>query len=422
MLNSYHILVAIISISALLGYINVRYLRMPFVIGLFFLSSLLSLAIVSVRFWSHAEFLVIQEWISQIDISKYILEYMLGFLLFAGALHTEWREIKKQLKQITIYAIFGVLASTFLIGGLFYVICQFFSMNLPWIYCLLFGALISPTDPISVLGILTKAGVSKRLESTIVGESLFNDGIGVVVFVSILQMLQMPDAQFDLGAFGILFFKEAIGGMVIGLISGYILHRLLSSIDHYETEVLLTLSFVMLIYILCLQVHISGALAMVIMGLFIGNFRFQESTQTDITIDYLDKFWELVDVVLNAILFVVISFVLVVLDFTYAYIFLGIISIFIVLLARTIIIGIPNVLFPNVFGFRTKDTAIIIWGGLRGGLSLAMALSLPAGNPRNLLLIATYFCVVFSILIQGLTISKLARNYHSSISKSTLQS
>lgn len=407
-MDSYHILVIVIGISALLAYINYRYIKMPFVIGLFFLSSILSLFILSSKFWANSYFTEIKTLFLGIDISKYILEYMLGYLLFAGSLHTEWEDIKKQLKQISIFAVLGVMLSTLIIGSSLFGVSSLLHIQINFLYCLLFGALISPTDPIAVLGILTKANVPKKIEATIVGESLFNDGVGVVIFIALLELLNSGSATFDLSHFALLFIQESLGGIIFGLLAGYILHKILTSIDHYETEVLLTLAFVMIGYALCLKLHISGALAMVIMGLFVGNYN-PNKAMSDITIDYVDKFWKLIDVVLNAILFVSISFVIVVVDFKKEYFILAFFALIIVFISRVIIVMLPKLILPKIIDFTKKETKLIIWGGLRGGLSIALVLSLPDGGQKNILLVATYFCVVFSILVQGLTIEKLAR-------------
>jgi CPA1 family monovalent cation:H+ antiporter len=205
-----------------------------------------------------------------------------------------------------------------------------------------------------------------------------------------------------------LFLQEAVGGVLMGLLMGYCLHLFLKTIDHYETEILLTLAFVMAGYTYCNYLHISGALAMVVMGLMVGNFR-QDIAMSDITQEYVHKFWELVDVILNAILFILIAFVLIVIDFKTKYILVGLISIFIVLLSRIIIVYLPHLMFPKLLNLTNNEAKIISWGGLRGGLSLALVLSLPDNETKNILLIATYFCVLFSIIIQGLTIEKLAK-------------
>lgn len=407
-MESYLLLILIISLSAGFAYINHRYLKMPFAIGLFFLSTVLSLVILSAKYWAYDYFTEVKILIGNTDMSKYILDIMLGFLLFAGSLHVEWSDIKKQLLSISILAVGGVIASTFLIGFAFYAFCGALGISISLIYCLLFGALISPTDPIAVLGILTKANVPKKIESTIVGESLFNDGIGVVVFIALLELLHSGEESFNIGHFGLLFIQESIGGLVFGLLAGFLLHKLLKSIDHYETEVMLTLAFVMLGYQACLWMHLSGALAMVIMGLFVGNYN-QDKAMSDITMDYVDKFWELLDVILNAILFIMIALVLVIIEIKPSSMLIGFGAIFIVLISRFIVVFLPKLLLPRVMQLNAREAGLIVWGGLRGGLSIALVMSLPDGESKQLLIIATYICVVFSIMVQGLSIESISK-------------
>ncbi len=383
---------------------------MPFVIGLFFLTTLLSLVIISSKIWDTHHYLQIKNLITGIDISSIILNIMLGFLLFAGSFHTSWKEIRSQLKPISLFAGAGVILSTIIIAGLFYGLCQLVSVPVNFIYCLIFGALISPTDPIAVLGILTKANVPKKIESTIVGESLFNDGVGVVVFIALLETLQLGNDKIDFSHFGILFLREALGGIIFGLALGFLLHKLLRSIDNYETEVLLTIAFVMSGYAICTYLHLSGALAMVIMGLFVGNYK-KDKAMSDHSSDYVHKFWELVDVILNALLFISIAFVLVMIEFKTTYLIIGLFSVLIVLLSRFIIVYLPSLLLPGFTDMNNKEVKLIVWGGLRGGLSIAMVLSLPDIETRQILIIATYTCVVFSILVQGLTIEGVARRF-----------
>jgi monovalent cation:H+ antiporter, CPA1 family len=407
-MNNYELLILIMCLSAGFSYINQKYIKMPFVIGLFFLSTLLSLFILSEKYWAYSQFAEIKSLLDHVDFSKYILDIMLGYLLFAGSLHVKWQEILKQKKTIGIFAVGGVIASTFMIGSLFYVVCGLLGLNVDYIYCLLFGSLISPTDPIAVLGILTKAKVPKKIETTIVGESLFNDGIGVVVFIALLEILNRGGHNFSLTQFGFLFIQESVGGILFGLGIGYILHKLMTSIDHYETEVILTLAFVMMGYQACIWLHLSGPLAMVIMGLFVGNYK-QEKAMSDVTMDYVNKFWELIDVMLNAILFILIGFVLVVIDIKTTYVILGFSAIFIVLLSRWIVVFVPKFLFSKIIDFNNKEANLIVWGGLRGGLSIALVMSLPTSESRQILIVATYICVVFSILIQGLSIERVAK-------------
>lgn len=407
-MNIYFAVVILICLSACFAYINQKFLKLPFVIGLFLLSTILSMLIFSSRLWLNLPYNEIKQAIENGKIDRIVLDILLGFLLFAGAMHTNWDGIKKQIKPVAVFALGGVLMSTMIIAGLFFLAAQLFHIQVEFIYCLLFGALISPTDPIAVLGILTKANVQKKTEEKIVGESLFNDGVGVVVFISLLDTLN--SGNFSFAHFGQLFLQEAVGGIVAGLALGYCLHLLLKSIDHYETEILLTLAFVMAGYASCNYFHISGALAMVVMGLMVGNFK-QDLAMSDTTQEYVHKFWELLDVILNAILFIIIAFVLIEIEFRSHAIILGLVAIVIVLLSRAIIVYLPHLIYPKLLKLDHKEAKLITWGGLRGGLSLALVLSLPDSETKNLLLIATYFCVLFSILVQGLTIERLAKQH-----------
>jgi len=405
-MNIYLGLTILICLSAGFAYLNQRFLKLPFVIGLFILSTILSVLVITSKLWLNIPIDKIETYIEIANIDKIILNILLGFLLFAGALHTNWNSLKKQRRPIATFAVGGVLLSTITIAALFYGLTQLFHLQISFVYCLIFGALISPTDPIAVLGILTKANVPKKTEYIIVGESLFNDGVGVVVFIALLDTLKT--GSFSYSHFSFLFFQEAVGGIVMGLLFGYCLYLLLKSVDHYETEILLTLAFVMAGYGMFNYIHISGALAMVVMGLIVGNFR-KDISMSDTTQEYVHKFWELFDVILNAVLFILIAFVLIVIEFKIKYILVGIISVFIVLLSRIIIVYLPHLIFPKLLKLTNKEAKIISWGGLRGGLSLALVLSLPNNETKNILLIATYFCVLFSIIIQGLTIEKLAK-------------
>ncbi|MBL0192156.1 MAG: sodium:proton antiporter [Saprospiraceae bacterium] len=406
-MNIYLALTILISLSAGFAYLNQRFIKLPFVIGLFALSTVLSVFVISSKLWLDIPIDQIKSYIELMQINKIILNILLGFLLFAGAMQISWEDMKKQLRPIATFALGGVLLSTLIIAGLFYGLTQAFNIPIDFIQCLIFGALISPTDPIAVIGILTKANVPKKTEYTLVGESLFNDGVGVVVFLALLEAVK--SGEFSFSHFGILFLQEAVGGVMLGLALGYSLHLLLKSIDHYESEILLTLAFVMAGYSFCNYIHVSGPLAMVVMGLMVGNFK-QSITMSDVTHEHVHKFWELVDVVLNAILFILIAFVIIVIEFETKYIFVGLISVLIVLLSRVIIVYAPHLLFPKLLNLNKSEIKIIIWGGLRGGLSLAMVLSLPQSETKEVIMIATYFCVLFSIMIQGLTIEKLAKS------------
>lgn len=404
----YTYVIILICLSAVFAYINQRWIKLPFVIGLFLLSTLLSIGIITSSVWLKLPLDKLHDLIEQAHIENIIIDVLLGFLLFAGALHTDWAKLKSQIRSISIFALSGVIVSTIIIAALFYGATLLLNIHIDFIYCLLFGSLISPTDPIAVLGILSKANVPKKTEMTIVGESLFNDGVGVVLFIALLQLAKSGNTGFDFSTFGLLFLQEAVGGILVGLLFGYLLHVLLRTIDHYETEVLLTLAFVMAGYALFNYVHISGALAMVVMGLMVGNFR-QQIAMSDTTQEYVNKFWELVDVVLNAVLFMLIAFVILLVEFKPELIVLGLLGVVIVLLSRWIVVFLPQKLFGRFIGLDKKAAKIVWWGGLRGGLSLALALSLPASATKDMLLVVTYIVVVFSILVQGLSIGKVAR-------------
>lgn len=405
-MSIYFVLTILISVSAIFAYINHRYLKMPFVIGLFFLSTILAIFFIASKFWLPEPIAELKGLMAATKVSDFILDILLGFLLFAGALHTDWARLKVEFKKVTFFALVGVTLSTFIIAGLFYLLCNAFTFEINFIYCLIFGALISPTDPIAVLGIMRQAGVPKKIETLIIGESLFNDGIGVVIFLALLKTATSVDG-FSVTDFSILFLQEAVGGIVFGLAVGWLLHYLIRKIDHYETEVFLSLAFVMAGYSLANHFHLSGPLAMVVMGLLVGNYK-SETTMSDVTHEYMLKFWELIELVLNGVLFTVVALLIAVINFNTKEILIGMVSIFILLIARIIIVFLPMLLFPKLLDFTNKEAKIIVWGGLRGGLSIALVLALPESEMKNLLLVTTYICVVFSILVQGLTVGKLA--------------
>jgi len=405
---TYYYIIILITLSAFFAYINQRFIKLPFVIGLFLLSSLFSLIAIVIKSYYSLPFDQIRELVINTDVSKSVLNIFLGFLLFAGSMHTSWNKLKKHLKDISLLALGGVVFSTIFVAVSFYYVSHWLGLEIPFLYCLIFGALIAPTDPIAVLGILKKANVPENIEVTLVGESLFNDGVGVVIFIALTGMLSSGAAQFDFPHFGLLFLQEAGGGIIFGLVLGYILYYLLKTIDHYETEVLLTLAFVMLGYFLSAQFHISGALAMVIMGLMVGNFR-KKISMSDTTTEYVAKFWELIDIILNALLFLMIALVMVVLDFSPKYIILGVLTIFILLVSRYFVVNIPRKTSKKFLMINKSESKIIILGGLRGGLSLALVMSLPPSEFKDILMIVTYICVAFSILVQGTSIGWIAQ-------------
>jgi CPA1 family monovalent cation:H+ antiporter len=343
-----------------------------------------------------------------IDFNTTLMHGMLSFLLFAGALHVNLNDLAKNKWIIGFLATIGVCLSTLIIGYTSHWVLNKIGIELPIIYCLLFGALISPTDPIAVIGILKTAGASKSLETKISGESLFNDGIGVVIFI-VLIGIASGGQEISGANIALLFFQEAIGGIVFGLVIGGIAYGLLKSINNYQVEILITLAVVCGGYSLAYFLHVSGPIAVVIAGLLIGNHG-RLLAMSDKTREHIDLFWELVDEILNAVLFVMIGLEVLVLTFDMHYLTAGLFLIPVVLMARFISVGIPVSILRLRRDFSNNAIKIMTWGGLRGGISVALALSLPAGQERDVILVATYTVVVFSILVQGLSIGYLIRS------------
>jgi CPA1 family monovalent cation:H+ antiporter len=347
--------------------------------------------------------------LSQIDFKTVLLDIMLSFLLFAGALHTDFDQLRAQRWPIFTFSTLGILVSTFLVGAATFYALQLVGLDVPMIHCLLFGALISPTDPIAVLGILKKAGVPKKLETKIVGESLFNDGVGVVVFLTIYQFATPTEEAITFLDVLELFGVEVIGGIVLGLTIGWIMYRLMKTIDDYDIEVIITLAAVMTGTVIAQKLHVSAPLAMVAAGLMVGNDKLRNSAMSESTIIYVDKFWELIDILLNTLLFVLLGMEILVLTFNYDYILAGLLSIPIVLICRYISLLLPIQFFKRKLDFVPKTNLIMTWGGLRGAISIALALGLTEDMNRDLFLVITYIVVVFSIIVQGLTVSRLVK-------------
>ncbi len=395
-------------LSAIFAFINTKFLKLPFTIGLMIIAMCFTLVIIILGYFEHWVLDEAKLIIDSIDFETVLLEVMLSFLLFAGALHTKLDELNKQRAPIMMFATLGVVISTFIIAGLMFWLAHAMGHDIAFIYCLLFGALISPTDPIAVLGILKAAKTPKKLEVKIVGESLFNDGVGVVVFLVILAVAEQGIASVEAEYVGFLFFEEVFGGIGLGLVMGWIGFQVMKAIDHYETEVMITLALVMGIYTVAQYVKFSGPLAVVVAGIYIGN-KSPQIAWSETTQNYVDKFWELIDVLLNAILFVLIGFELLIVQINAEYVTFGLISIPLVLLARWIALKGPIELFKKKLDFLPKTDLIMTWGGIRGGISIALALSLKPEMERELFITVTYIIVVFSIIAQGLTIGPFVR-------------
>jgi CPA1 family monovalent cation:H+ antiporter len=407
-MNILNLAALFVSLAALFAYINYRFLKLPSAIGLMLISLFFSLGIIVVGrlglggIQTHA-----QEMMAKVDFSATLMEGMLSFLLFAGALHTNIEDLAKQKWVILTLASVGVVLSTCIIGLFAFKLFGLFELKVPLIYCFIFGALISPTDPIAVLGILKQAGAPKSLEIKIVGESLFNDGVGVVVFVALVSLAKGSHGV-SVSEIGLLFVEEALGGAIFGLIIGGIVFYMLRAVDNYSVEVLITLALVMGGYALADTLHFSGPIAMVIAGLLIGNHgRLLAMSAT--TREHLDNFWELLDEGLNAVLFVMIGLEIIVLSFSGKELVVAVLMIPVVLLARLLAVAIPVGIMRFKRKFSPGAVPVLTWGGLRGGISVALALSLPPGPERHVLLAITYVIVVFSILIQGLTVGPLVK-------------
>ncbi len=399
----------LISVSALFSYVNYRTLKLPNTIGIMVISLAFSLVLVSL---SHLGFSDAQriatEIVSQIEFDNTLLNGMLGFLLFAGAMHINLDELLERKWTIGLLASVGVLTSMFLVAGSAYYLFQLFGFNIPFIYCLLFGSLISPTDPIAVMGILKTAGASKSLEIKIAGESLFNDGVAIVVFLAIFG-IAVNGESFDAQHIGILFVQEAFGGALFGFACGWVVLKMLKRVDSYQVEILLTLALVSGGATAAAGLHLSAPIAVVVAGLMIGNHG-RRDAMSDTTVQHLDTFWELIDEILNAILFLIIGLEVIVIQLSAQIWVAGVAMALLVLLSRLISVGIPvTVLRKMNREFHPHAVKILTWGGLRGGISVALALSIPAGSERDLIVAVTYVIVVLSILVQGLTIGKLIK-------------
>lgn len=407
----YYTFSVLIVLASFFAYLNLRFLKLPGTIGIMIIAMLVSVAIRLVGDQYFPE--TTQEFfqlIREFDFTEILMGAMLNFLLFAGALHINISDLREHKWPILTYASVSVVLSAFIIAGLFYTVAPMLGLEIPFIYCLLFGTLISPTDPIVVLGILKEAKVPKMIETKITGESLFNDGVAVVMFAVVLKMA--TDTSFDatFGSVSKLFLLEAGGGILLGALLGFTASNVMKKIDDYKVSVLITLSIVMGGFLIAKQLHFSSPLAMVIAGLIIGNYG-KSVAMSETTRDYLSKFWELIDEILNAILFLFIGFELLMLPDLQEQLLLGVVAIFICLLARTLAIFIPasTILRRNTYSKGSLTT--MVWGGIRGGVSIALVMSIPnsIGDIKDILLEVTYIVVLFSIVVQGLTVGKVAK-------------
>ncbi|MCF7984976.1 MAG: sodium:proton antiporter [Thiohalocapsa sp.] len=403
----FDVIAILITLSAVFSWINHRFLKMPTAIGLMLIAMLVSLSLLLPIPFTQSLELDAKAMLASIDFDDAVLHGMLSFLLFAGALHVNLHDLAEQKWVIAVLATAGVLGATFIIGGGAFLLFWLLGLDVPLIYCLLFGALISPTDPIAVLGILKSAGAPKSLETKITGESLFNDGVAVVTF---LILLEIALGGADVSVLGTLelFLTEAVGGLVFGLVAGAIAYFMLRRIDNYQVEVLVTLALAGGSYAAAEHLHISAPITVVVAGLLIGNHGRNEAMSQK-TAAHLDNFWELVDEILNAVLFVLIGLEVLALALSAQYLLAGALAIPLVLFARAVSAGAPIAVMRRFRSFSPGVVTLLTWGALRGGISVALALSLPDGEVRDLLVTVTYIVVAFSILVQGLTLAPVIR-------------
>lgn len=417
-LTPFNAAAVLIVVAAVLGYVNFRFLRLPSSIGLTVMGALASLLVVALDeiLPSSSVSRDLAGFIAGIDFHATLMDGMLSFLLFAGALHVSWQQLQKGRWAILVLSTVGVVLSTAIVGTGFLFLTKAMGYTIPAIWCFVFGALISPTDPVSVMSVLKRTSVSPLLEATVAGESLFNDGVGVVIF-AILLATATSGAPLDLGHAALLFVEEAGGGILLGLVIGGIAYRAMRSIDDYKVEVLISLATVMGGYAIASPLHVSGPVAMAVAGLIIGNAGVAHA-MSDTTRDYLHKFWDLIDDILNTVLFLLIGLEAVTVPRDAGLILLGAGAIVLSLLARSLSVILPLSAFGKARAAGAIVPVTLIWGGLRGGISVALALGLPHGSERDLILAATYAVVLFTVIVQGGTIGgilqRMERSTHTS--------
>jgi CPA1 family monovalent cation:H+ antiporter len=407
-MNMFLIVALLIIVSAIYSYINARFIKLPGTIGIVTLAILGSaLTIVIDRLYPGAakNLTVLAK---NINFSTTVLNIMLGFLLFANAFNLDIRRLKKEMRPVLILSTLGVIISTAVFGTLFYYVTGLIGIKIPYIYCLLFGALISPTDPVAVGAIIKGSRLPVSLETIISGESLFNDGVGLVLFVTLLEITQSGVDNIDMGKAILLFLQEVFGGMIMGAVTGYLAFRLMKSINDFQTIVLVSLALVMVNSLAASYLHLSIPLAVVTAGLFAGG-RSINVDNKDHSHQALEKFWVLVDEILNTVLFVMIGLQMVNVPFISNYWIAGGISIIIILGARWLSIMLPLTFLRQSLNVNYSSINILTWAGLRGGISIALALALPNSPYRHLILSATYFIVIFSIVVQGLSLNRIIK-------------
>jgi CPA1 family monovalent cation:H+ antiporter len=395
----------LLTLAGLFSYLNARFLRQPAGIMFLLLGVLAAAGVLAAGEVAPGFATQVRAALVQFDFTEFLMGSVLSFLLFAGSLHVRAEALRATWRSIAAYSTLGVLLATGLVGLGTYGLLQLVGSPLPLLPCLLFGALIAPTDPIAVLGILKTTPLDPRIETNLAGESLFNDGFGVVVFATLLEVAT-PGSSPTLASAGLLLLREAGGGLLAGAALGYAGYQLIRTIDHFQTEVILSLALVMGGYALCHALHISGPLAMVVAGLIIGNVS-RSNAMSDETRDYLEKFWEALDEVLNAVLFVLMGLELVVVGFSPFYLGLGLVAAVMTVFVRYVALALPTRLLGLMRQLPRRTLLILTWGGLRGGISLALALGLPPALHPEVFVPMTFAVVLFSSVAQGLTLKPL---------------
>jgi len=397
----------LIVLAAVLGYLNVRYFKLATSVGLTVMGALASLVVIGIDAVMPGSALSerVAGFLADIDFHTTLMDGMLSFLLFAGALHVDWTEMRRGRWPILILSTVGVCLSTAIIGVGFLLLSTALAIPVAPLWCFVFGALISPTDPVAVMGVLKRAAIPPTLQATVAGESLFNDGVGVVVF-AILLAAAMGTEPFSASQASLDFVREAGGGVLLGLAIGWLSFQAMKRIDDYNVEVIISLAVVMGGYSLAHMIHVSGPVAMAVAGLVIGNAAVSRA-MSDKTRDYLTKFWELIDEILNAVLFLLIGLEVIAIAPDPMLLALGLLCIPLAVGARIIAVGVPLTLMRPLLSLGPLALPTLVWGGLRGGISIALALSLPATPARDAILAATYVIVLFAVIVQGATVGRL---------------
>ncbi|QQL51151.1 cation:proton antiporter [Mucilaginibacter ginkgonis] len=416
-MNLFVIIAFLVIVSAGYSYLNARFIKLPTTIGIMLIATIVSILIIVLDSINPSFSKYLTDLSRNIDFSEVVLNVMLGFLLFAGSFNLDAAKLKREMRPVLVLSTVGVIVSTFAFGFLFFGAMRLFDIHVPLIYCLLFGALVSPTDPVAVSALVKGSKLPNHIETIITGESLFNDGVGLVLFVTILEVVQTHTTKINFGQTALLFCREVFGGITLGLACGYFINRLMRSITDFQTIVLLSLALVMALSLMAIAWKLSVPLAVVSAGLISG-IRSINNSNKEMSHQNLERFWKLIDEMLNTILFVMIGLQIVELPFLKNYWITGGVSITAILLARWLSITIPAAFLRRTLNMNYKSVNILTWAGLRGGISIALALSLPHSKYRTLILAGAYFIVIFSVIVQGLTLNRLINSSYKDNPKS----